>query len=94
MSKPGVYFVTMQQLLEWMVNPIPIDKMDEWLAKRCGQLEGRKKGMHIKDPVVPNLVQNGGISSGSMSLVGGSVVLVLAVLGRRRKLRRGARPPR
>jgi hypothetical protein len=35
LSKPGVYFVTMQTLITWMKHPVPIERIDKWLAKRC-----------------------------------------------------------
>ena len=35
-SQPDVYFVTMQQLIEWMRNPVPTDQMVGWIEQRCG----------------------------------------------------------
>lgn len=36
LQKPGVYFVTMQTLIEWMQMPVTVAHMDSWLASRCG----------------------------------------------------------
>lgn len=40
LSKPGVYFVTMQTLIAWMQAPVPVEGMDEWLRGRCAGPEG------------------------------------------------------
>lgn len=36
LTKPDTYFVTMQQMLEWMENPVPKAQMPLWLQERCG----------------------------------------------------------
>lgn len=33
---PDVYFVTMRQLIEWTRNPVPKDKVSDWLKSQCG----------------------------------------------------------
>ena len=35
LSKPDVYFVTTQQLVEWMKNPVPKSQVAAWLKARC-----------------------------------------------------------
>lgn len=36
MSKPDVYFLTMQQMVNWMQAPVPKTEMADWLSNRCG----------------------------------------------------------
>lgn len=36
LTKPDTYFVTMQQLIDWMKAPVPKDEMPAWLQQRCG----------------------------------------------------------
>lgn len=37
LSKPDTYFVTMQQLVNWLENPVPASQMPAWLSQQCGQ---------------------------------------------------------
>ncbi len=111
LTKPGVYFVTMQTLIAWMSDPVPVDEMDSWLAQRCkgppptitktskGGNGGNKRGDIIDHTQMAEisglssygLTQGGGISTESLALAAASVIMVTAVLTRRRRLRRIAR---
>ena len=109
LTKPGVYFVTMQTLITWMADPVPVKEMDTWLAQRCnGPLETKaendnsdsKRGEIVDhselialDGVSSlKLTQAGGITNASIALAAASVLMVTAVLTRRRRLRKIARP--
>lgn len=28
--------MTLRTLIEWMKDPVPVDRMDDWLGERCG----------------------------------------------------------
>ena len=112
LTKPGVYFVTMQTLIAWMADPVPVEEMDEWLRQRCngppstktsnagGGKSSSKSGTIVEHHVEmhglgslssSSFTQGGGISNGSIALAAASVLMVTAVLTRRRRLRRIAR---
>ena len=106
LSKPGVYFVTMQQLLAWMTHPVAVERMDEWMKQeRCNgptqeaeikleDIAQKNISIHIEDSIINVYMESSGISGSSIALAGGSVVAVMAVLARRRRTRRIPRPQR
>jgi hypothetical protein len=82
LTKPGVYFVTMQTLIAWMVDPVPVEEMDTWLAQRCNgplttktsKVQSNRSGSDSKRGAIverPDIYELGGISSSTFTQAGG-----------------------
>ena len=105
LKKPGVYFVTMKMLVEWMQAPVGVGGMDAWLSRRCdgpGAATGEGRGLGGKETKADantvgitmmknhEMQQDNRIHSSSVVVAACSVGLVTVVLARRRRGRRAA----
>lgn len=71
LSKPGVYFVTLSDLVEWMSQPVGISRMEGWMQQRCHRHRQRQRQRDgEKDGYEGDTLDSDGDSNGGSGIEG------------------------